>query len=214
MIANVALIVAAAVGWAVIGFLTAIAMRRRGHSLVGWAALGVVFGPFTIPLAIHNTRSRASRTWQRIGAGDRGSGPVDVLVGIDGSPSSEAALASVVEVLGPRLGRLTLATALDFETVDSQDPGCVEDREIALRRLERAASRAGVRPETVLTAGPPAEALVRCAEDEGYDLIAVGCRGRGGAKALLGSVASSLARGSPVPVMLTSCRESEASKAA
>jgi len=50
--------------------------------------------------------------------------------------------------------------------------------------------------------GSPADALGRLAEEGGYDLLAIGARGRGASKALLGSVATRLARGTGVPVFI------------
>jgi hypothetical protein len=44
-------------------------------------------------------------------------GPVAVLVGIDGSPECGMALQNVIALLGPRLGRLCLATVVPFDDV-------------------------------------------------------------------------------------------------
>jgi nucleotide-binding universal stress UspA family protein len=49
---------------------------------------------------------------------------------------------------------------------------------------------------------PPAEAIVRIAKEEGFDLIVMGTHGRTGIEhLLLGSVAERVIRGSEVPVI-------------
>ncbi len=54
-----------------------------------------------------------------------------------------------------------------------------------------------------VTAGQPAVAILRVAEEEGVDLIAMSTHGRGGvARLLLGSVADKVVRGSSIPVLL------------
>ncbi len=54
----------------------------------------------------------------------------------------------------------------------------------------------------VLCAGRPAGTLHRLAVEGGYGLLVVGTRGAGLSKALLGSVATTLAGGSKMPVLL------------
>ena len=71
--------------WVTIGLVTALFMGRRGHNAWNWAVLGTAFGPLLSPAAA-SLRSAAPRTYLRVlGAPARGPGPVDVLVGIDGS---------------------------------------------------------------------------------------------------------------------------------
>jgi nucleotide-binding universal stress UspA family protein len=55
----------------------------------------------------------------------------------------------------------------------------------------------------VETSGQPANAILRIAEEEEADLIAMSTHGRGGvARLLLGSVADKVVRGAKVPVLL------------
>ena len=56
--------------------------------------------------------------------------------------------------------------------------------------------------ETVLLNGHPSDALVGLCRDSGATLMAVGRRGSGASKALLGSVAVALACGAPAPVLI------------
>ena len=48
----------------------------------------------------------------------------------------------------------------------------------------------------------PADLLLKCAEDEGCDLIVMGSRGKGGVKGYLGSVSYAVVQGSPVAVLI------------
>lgn len=90
-------------------------------------------------------------------------------------------------VLGSVLGPLAVVLALD-----------------ALRRL--AGRNPGRGPQLEILHGHPATALARCATEGGYQLVAVGTRGTGITKAILGSAASELARASRVPVLLVGGR--------
>jgi nucleotide-binding universal stress UspA family protein len=68
--------------------------------------------------------------------------------------------------------------------------------------LVRTANATGLRPETVLLSGRPADVLRKHAVEDGYEVIVVGRRGHGASRVLLGSVASELARGGDVPVLI------------
>jgi nucleotide-binding universal stress UspA family protein len=186
--------------WMLIAVLTSFGMARRGHSAFSWALLGAIFGPLVIPLvfqAIAEERDRASRVL-RVGA--RATGPLSVLVGVDGSEESVAAVNAAVSLFGSRLERITLAWVVSYEAADGTPS---EVRDEAAAELERLAqSMLAVDPDTVLLAGRPAEALVDAAIEGGYHVLAVGSRGRGAAKALLGSVARQLAGNMRLPVLI------------
>ena len=83
--------------WVLIGLVTAVVMRRRGHHLFAWGALRVLMGPLVIPLAISSVRSDAPSE-AVIEPGDPGIGPIDVLIAVDGSPEATAAMYSAVEL--------------------------------------------------------------------------------------------------------------------
>jgi nucleotide-binding universal stress UspA family protein len=146
-------------------------------------------------------------------------GPVDLLVGVDGSPQAAAALTVALELVGSRLGRLTLVAVTSLE--DSVER---RRREAWLRaELERQSAAAcswlaahglvpaGTRrePELMLCAGRPAQVLRRLAAEGGYDLLVIGVRGTGLSKALLGSTATGLAAGSEVPVLIAGADKSQ-----
>jgi nucleotide-binding universal stress UspA family protein len=136
-----------------------------------------------------------------------------LLVGVDGSGSSLAALdvaADVAEMLG---GSLSVLYA--FECVppfpvaphgDRGGEGREGLREQALELLERAARdirQRGVGVQVVLRSGVPAQTLLELADDVDADLVVVGTRGRGGsADLLLGSVARTVADGARCPTLV------------
>lgn len=187
----------------VFGVATAVVMGRRGHHPFTWGVLGTAFGPLVIPVAIQSVRrERLVRLPEPPSGGSLSGG--DVLVGVDGSAEATAALLTVVELLGPGLRRLTVATVIDYDTALAQGPW--QEREHAEAELDRAAGLVdealGRRPDTIVLAGRPAEALVRHATEGGYRFLAIGSRGRGASRLLLGSVASQLARHTEIPVLI------------
>lgn len=198
--------------WVLTGAVLALVMRRRGHDLTAWLVLGVVFGPFAVPLASRQVRRALAVRPLTVARGRPSSGHLDVLVGIDGSAEAYRAAEDAVAAFGPSLGRLTLAAVMDTdESLSRLDPDNAaiwgEDRRHEDRcraHLAEAARRLGdaVEPTTVVLSGDPVEALERFAVAEGADFVVVGPRGRGASRALLGSVATRLARGDAVPVII------------
>ena len=79
-------------------------------------------------------------------------------------------------------------------------------RDGALQNLEQhaqaVAEACNIRPDTVLLAGQPAEALQAHAHSNDYDVLVISRRGHGATKALLGSVATHVSREATMPVLL------------
>jgi nucleotide-binding universal stress UspA family protein len=189
------IMVAIVVVWMLFGIVYAIGMGRRGYDPWSWGAIGAIFGPLVIPLAIGLRRRRPLGEPLVAHAGRAGNG-FTVLVGVDGSDEANAAVRSVTALLGERLGSLILATVIDSDAAKAihTSRGKIFERD-AQAVLEQATERAGtVDPTTLVLEGNPADALAACAKLNGVDLIAVGRRGRGLSEALLGSVAEQLAR--------------------
>jgi nucleotide-binding universal stress UspA family protein len=186
--------------WGLLGLAAALLMGRRGHQPFMWLVLAVVLGPLVLPLAVSALRADRPGLLQRLSTGRPGSGAVDVLVGIDGSAAAEEALRTAIEIVGGRLGRLTLATVVDYDVAVGS--GLAEARDRARTVLVLAAGITGRSPETVVLSGRPAESLRKRAVEEGYELLAIGRRGGGASHAVLGSVATELARGADVPVLI------------
>jgi nucleotide-binding universal stress UspA family protein len=187
--------------WVTFGVIASIFMGRRGHNPFAWLVLGAILGPLVIPVAavaVHEERMRQRR---QVVSGTSAEGTVDVLVGIDGSPEAQAALHAATRLFGAVIGRLTLATVEDFDSAASRTPLEIERK--AAETLERAASSVEAQqPSAIILTGRPADALMRCAADEGYEVIAIGRRGRGANKALMGSTATRLTNAADVPVLV------------
>jgi nucleotide-binding universal stress UspA family protein len=195
-----------------IGFVLAVVMGRLGHSPFAWGLLGLLLGPIALLLALVAARDERTPS-QLVASGVAGRGPVDVLVGIDGSPESAAATTAALELLGGRVGRLTLVAVTDLD-----DSYAGREERVRLQgELERQAeavrawlrqrdgpvqARQTVVPELKLMAGRPATTLDTIAAEDGYDLLVVGARGAGLSSVLLGSVASRLAARASVPVLV------------
>lgn len=189
--------------WLVIGLTLSLVMGRRGHNSFGWLVLGTLFGPLAIILAVDARRHDEDLDPEALTGAKLatvGTGPVDVLVGYDGSPESAAVVHFVRALFADRLGRLTVATVVPFGDIREQE-------RLAAEGLRRFAREAGPVPQFEILHGHPSAALREYASDGGFELIAVGTRGAGVAKAVLGSAATELAHGGgKVPVLLVGGR--------
>ncbi|MFJ9818605.1 universal stress protein [Streptomyces sp. NPDC101151] len=132
-----------------------------------------------------------------------------VVVGVDGSPSSYAALRWAVRYAGLLDGTVDAVAAWELPGLYGWSGPAVDmdvDQEEARERMERELTEAlgadaagSVRP--LVVHGNPADVLLRAAE--GADALVVGGRGRGGfARALLGSVSQHLTQHASCPVVI------------
>lgn len=133
-----------------------------------------------------------------------------VLVPVDGSEHSERAIEHAIEQYGD--DDVVLLNVLDFVEAGYQAPpggelpgywsDWYEQAEDAAEELfEELREEYGRRLETEVVVGRPARAIVEYAEDEDVDAIVMGSHGRDSvSRILLGSVAESVVRRSPVPV--------------
>ena len=92
------LIVVVAVAWLSTGLTLSLVMGRRGHDALAWLVLGTLFGPLGAIFAVEARSDELTRPEMVAPAQSSGPGPVDVLVGVDGSPESIAALRAAVEL--------------------------------------------------------------------------------------------------------------------
>jgi nucleotide-binding universal stress UspA family protein len=136
----------------------------------------------------------------------------DIVVGVDGSPASEAALRFALEEA--RLRELPLRVVCAWEASASAFIGeafaptpdvfleAEHHAEAVLRSaLERLAPDNTVQVEALSAEGHPATVLVEQARDA--ELLVVGSRGRGAAGSLLlGSVSQSVAHHAPCPLVI------------
>lgn len=190
--------------WVSFGPVLAVLMGRRGHSPWTWGILGIFLGPLAVPVALdaHRRRRQAILAASAAASGPERPGPLSVLAGIDGSDEARVAVSRAVDLLGGRIGRLTLVTVIDYDTAEG--PWRFADAEAAARRWMAEARTVvpHIEPEEYIVVGEPAQALERMASEGRYQLLVVGSRGRGLSRYLLGSVAQSLAATSPVPVLI------------
>ena len=104
--------------WLLVGALAGLRRARRGGWAKSWVLLALL-GPFSLVDASPGREPLPPAVPLRPGRVGRGT--VDVLVGLDGSPDAARAADLVVQLLGPRLHRLTLATVLDLDTARPHD---------------------------------------------------------------------------------------------
>jgi len=135
-----------------------------------------------------------------------------ILVGLDGSALAETVLGTVRE-LARRVGADVLLAHVTHvpasfraEADLSLDEVVARERRDAesyLRRLARELGEAGVTVRTVVAAGDPATEIVRMADGEGVDLVALATHGRSGMQRWLhGSVADAVLHATTRPLLL------------
>lgn len=189
--------------WMSFGVLLAVVMGRRGHAPAPWGLLGMMLGPFAVPIALSGTRRHDRPVVKTLAAGDPAGPGIAVLAGIDGSEEAVLALRRAVTLLGPRIGRLAFVTVLPF---DAEDDRVVLESDETQARLWMTAAAHEVAPdmnaEEYVVTGRPAKVLAELAESDAFDVIVVGARGSGMSPRVFGSVAGALAHSSPVPVLV------------
>jgi nucleotide-binding universal stress UspA family protein len=136
-----------------------------------------------------------------------------ILVATDFSPTSDRAVEQAMAMARAFGAELTLLNAWFAPMWAMPDGGAIapEPETIAklshwseeqLEKVRQRCVAAGVRVRARTVEGPPADAIPRVADEEGYDLIVLGTHGRTGVRhLLLGSVAEHVVRVSRTPVM-------------
>lgn len=131
-----------------------------------------------------------------------------IVLGYDGSPSANAALAKTVELAKSTGARVVVVYAFYISPLGGGD---VHDCKQALESvgghaLARARSELeveGIEVETRTVSGKPANAILAAAEDVGATLIAVGTVGEEPVSgAILGSVVLRLVHRSKIPLLV------------
>ncbi|MBN2467943.1 MAG: universal stress protein [Deltaproteobacteria bacterium] len=132
-----------------------------------------------------------------------------ILLAVDGSETSSLAVKKAGETHGNRAVEVTLLVVLEDVVSYRKIPDnpLYREREAdALQLLENAKSilqEYGIEANTKMAMGPVAAEIVRIAEEEGFDAIFMGSRGRRGIKRLLlGSVADEVIRYAHCPVTI------------
>ena len=137
-----------------------------------------------------------------------------ILVGTDGSPTADQAVAAAAGlarqwgatlhvVTGFRSSSPAMAELAGAAMVDT-GAGTALRREAADEVGRRAAESwcDGVHTELHAVAGDPADAILNTANGVGADLIVVGSKGMRGARRILGSVPNSVAHGAECAVLV------------
>jgi nucleotide-binding universal stress UspA family protein len=130
-----------------------------------------------------------------------------ILVPVDGSPQSEAALRFATDEW-PDADVVLLNVIDPVKSGYSRSvlPSAAEDwyeqaREEARELLAELTDETDLDPETIVTVGRPASSIVDAASD--VDHVVMGSHGRSGvSRIVLGSVAETVVRQSPVPVTI------------
>jgi nucleotide-binding universal stress UspA family protein len=144
-----------------------------------------------------------------------------IVVGLDGSPGAQEALAYAIRVAGPADAEIVAVAVIEpvppvyetMRTYPTEFPAeaDVDELEGELRGEWCAPlAESGLRWRSKVRVGRPASEIDRVARDEGADLIVVCRRGRGSlAELLLVSVSHELSHTAHAPIMIVS-RQPEA----
>lgn len=131
-----------------------------------------------------------------------------ILVPIDGSPHADKAIGYAADLSKKYGSRLILLHVIPVRVYAFAEVGAVlsedvEEGEEILRRGMELARSLGAEADQRLKRGIPAEEILRAAEEEKVDLIAIGSRGLSGVKAfLLGSVSDKVSHHAKCPVLI------------
>lgn len=129
----------------------------------------------------------------------------NILVPVDFSPTSRAALDRAMDLAERFDGNVTLLHVYHFPPYELTDSAVNEITTAADRSLEALASdlkSAGIPINARTARGSLPEAIVDFAKGEGVELIVIGTHGRTGVRhAILGSVAERVVRTAPCPVL-------------
>ncbi len=137
-----------------------------------------------------------------------------ILVGVDGSRTSQDALAWAVDLAAACGAEVVAVHAVGLlESIGGDPVPSNQHRDEIARMFEDVwcsplQERPHVASRTLLEDGPPTMVLLRVAAAEEVDLLVVGSRGAGGfPDLLLGSTSTGLAQHAPVPVTIVPAAE-------
>jgi len=138
-----------------------------------------------------------------------------IVVGTDGSPTAQAAVALAMDLA--RQNGATVHLVHAYKTASAgmavaQAGAAVVADDSLVRAVakdaadsvltEAAGTGGGVATASHAVNAAPAEAVIKVAEEVGADLIVVGSKGMQGARRLIGSVPNSIAHGAPCHVLI------------
>lgn len=134
--------------------------------------------------------------------------PASVIVGIDGSPASDAALRWACDEADLHRAELVVVhawdypyAAVDLDGAQVRDLMCIDAARVLETGVAEARQRSGASVTDVLIEGSPPNALLETARDG--DLIVLGSRGRGAVAAgLFGSTVNAVLERASAPVVV------------
>jgi nucleotide-binding universal stress UspA family protein len=144
-----------------------------------------------------------------------------IVIGVDDSPHSQAAVRYVKETkwpagthcmvlaaAAPQVVAYSLMDAGGVTWLKSAEQAMTRQAEELTARVERELREAGVATEARVVQGDPREAIVDAARDTGADLVVVGSHGRTGVgKLLMGSVATHVVGHAPCSVLVVKLKK-------
>jgi nucleotide-binding universal stress UspA family protein len=137
-----------------------------------------------------------------------------IVVGTDGSPTADKAVAAAAELAGQWGAKLHVVTAYKSGSsgMASASGGPLIDEGIGAALRQEAAKEIGERAlascgqgvdaQHHAVQGDAADAIVDTAESVGADLVVVGSKGMRGARRVLGSVPNSVSHSAPCTVLI------------
>ncbi len=148
-----------------------------------------------------------------------------VVVPLDGSVVAETVIPFLLEIAGPLdMEVVLLRVNQPVAPIVIEGAGSVQIEDIEARRVDAEEylrpvavelGAKGIRVDTRVRRGVPAEEIVAAAKEEGADLIAMSTHGRSGlGRLLFGSVAEAVLRQSEVPVFLMRASEAQVARRA
>ena len=142
-----------------------------------------------------------------------------VVIATDGSESAKRAITTAVDIADKFDATVHALYVIDEDEIESCPESVREQLATAIRELGDDAlsfvgKQAGHGVVTATREGDPTSEIISYADEVGADVIVMGTRGRHGEHAfLLGSVAESVVRRSPTPVLTVRQLETESPSA-
>lgn len=137
-----------------------------------------------------------------------------ILVPVDGSENCNNALMEAIKVAKMSGGEITVIhvyPSWGTVIVDSKEaiPEILKsEAEGILAQAEKISRAEGFKVETLMVNGKEAQQIVKVANDQNFDLIVMGARGKNVIKEFfLGSVSSGVLKNASCPVLIVKCRD-------